>query len=174
MALFYVPILYEAEDETKYYKWRPARAEVDPTSGVITIYEGRGKRPTLTIQAGEIIGFEIVPRKEISTLHHVIFGALYVDSGTGLGFLLSAILAPIAIFEVISSRKVRFPVIRLTQSAGGGSAGEWVFCLRSRRRRYRGRVETRELAYRIKDLLRTHGYDGSMPDLSTDEHWFGP
>jgi hypothetical protein len=174
MALFEKRILYEAEDETRYYKWRPARAEVDPSAGAIAIYEGRGKRPAFTIQAGEIVRFEIVPRKEVSALHHVVFGALYVDSSTGLGCLLSAVLAPIAIFEAISSRKARFPVIKLTQSADDISAGGWVFHLRSKRRRYRGRVETRELADCIKDLLRTHGYGDFLPDLSVDELWFGP
>jgi hypothetical protein len=166
MVLTEKPILFEAEDETRCYTWRLARAELDPVAGAITICGARGKTPTITIHIREITGFEIVPREEISTLPHLALGMLLADSDTGLGCLLSVILAPIAIIQAITSRRARVPVIKLTQSAGDGPGQGWVIHLRSRRRGSRGRVETRELAHRIADLLPRHGYSGSMPDLT--------
>lgn len=166
------PFLLEAEDEERYYTWRPARAELDPVARTITLRGVYGGTPTITIPISEITGFEIVKREGISTLSSVALGLLLADSNTGFGCLLSILLAPVAIVDRIISRRTRFPIIRLTQSGGAGSGQGWVIYMRSKKRGHRGREETREFARHIADLLHKYGYSGSMPDLSIDELWF--
>jgi hypothetical protein len=165
-------IFFEVRDKTGYYTWRAGRAECDPGEGVITVYDVQGKSPVLTVPISQIAGFEITMREGISLLTHIAFGLLLADSDSGYGCLLSLILAPVAAIERLVTKRTRFPVIQLTQSAGDPAEQEWGLWIRSRMRGHHGRVKTREFANHLADVLRESGYSGRMPDLSGDELWF--
>jgi hypothetical protein len=166
------PILFEAKDETNYYTWRIGYVEWESETGTLTITTVQRHNLAISLEADEVTGFEIVQREGISTLPHVALGALLADWNTGLGCLLSLILAPIALVDWIAAKRTRFPVIRLVQSNGDGAEQGWTLDLRSRKRGRRGREETRALANRLADVLHNTGYGGSMPDFSSDALWF--
>jgi hypothetical protein len=166
------PILFEAKDETNYYTWRTGYAEWESETGALTITAVQHHDLVISLRADEVTGFEIVQREGISTLPYVALGALLADWNTGLGCLLSLILAPFALADWIAAKRTKFPAIRLVQSNGNGAEQGWTLDLRSRKRGRHGREETRALANQLADVLHNTGYGGSMPDLSSDALWF--
>jgi len=143
-------VVFEAEDETRYYKWRSASVKLEPVAGTITIYT----YPEITVPVSEIASCEIVEREDIRyfSLLDFLFTVLLVSES--------------AFIEGMTAKKnTMVPVIKLTQSTSDDSGQGWVIHLRSRRRGQRGRVATFEMAHRIVAFLRQNGYSGPMPDL---------
>jgi len=156
-------IIFEYEDETNYYTWQRAHMELEADTGEITIRVVQGGNFAVSIPASEIDSYEIVLRKDVSFLSHILVEML----GDWVGGFLVPLFAPIVLIDVIIARRTEFPVVRLSQSTGDDSIAieEVAIYLRSKHRRSRGRTETHEMAERLAEFLRQNGYNGPMPDL---------
>ena len=156
------PVLFELEDETRYYKWRLGRVELDPIAGAITIHGDRNSRFTITIPVSEIIDCEIVEREDINTFGPMWSSTAYSDPSGGI---LTLLLAPLAIIDTAAAKSTSFPVIKLTQAASGDQEQGWMIYLRSRKRGRNGQIATREMAHRVVVFLHQNGYCGPIPEL---------
>ena len=157
-------VLFEAEDETRLYRWQPGYLELDSAANVLTIHGHPRSKLSITVPVGEIASCEIVEREDISTLGRTLFFWVIYDETGAIGCPLAFLLGPVAILDAIAAKKARFPVIKLTQATSGDSKGGWAIHLRSRKRRRRGRAATREMAHRVIAFLDQGGYSGPLPD----------
>ena len=110
------PILFEAEDETRFYEWQLGRAELDPATGTITIHGHSRQDLAITVPVDEIASCEIVEREDISTLGHTLFSWVIYDETGAIGCPLAFLLWPVAIIDAIVAKRAGFPVIKLTQN----------------------------------------------------------
>jgi hypothetical protein len=161
------PILFEAEDETRFYEWQLGHVALDPAAGTITIHGHSRQDIKITISASEIAGCEIVKREDISKLGQTVFVWVVRDETGAVGCPLALLLGPVALIDAILAKRARFPAIKLTQATNGDAKQGWVIHLRSRKRRRRGRTETMAMAHRVVASLRQSGYSGPLPELTS-------
>ena len=168
MSLQDEQVLFEAEDETRFYRWQPGHIELDPATGVLTIHGHPRNKLVITIPVSEIASCTIVEREDISTLGRTLFFWVIYDETGAIGCPLALLLGPVAILDAMAAKRARFPVIRLVEATSDDLHRGWTIHLRSRRRRRRGRVATQEMAQRVAKFLGQSGYGALMPDLMNE------
>ncbi|MCB9450746.1 MAG: hypothetical protein H6672_04870 [Anaerolineaceae bacterium] len=148
-------ILFEYEDETRYYTWQRGTVAFQENAVVI-----RGVRPgfTCSLSVSEITGYETIMKQDINFAEYVLGAVMYDWSG-----VLVMLLAPLTLLDMLIARKTMLSVPRLTW-VEPDEAQTVMISLRSRQRRRRGQAETTQLSQRIVDFLRRNAYVGSLPD----------
>ena len=159
MASITDKVLFEYEDETRYYTWQAAHLAFVADTQEMVIQASRGSF-TLSIPVSGIRRYETVLKEDISYFSYLMGAVL----GDWTGILL-VLLAPIAIIDAISSRRTPIRVVKLSCTAPNHPEQEITLYLRSRHRRDRGQIESYQIAGRIMDFLLQNGYSGPQPDL---------
>ncbi len=147
-------VFVERESEKgKRLNWHAAWLRLDQMTGVIALQSmGVAKKWAVTFQVAQLEAFEILRVSDVRTLTAMYGGGL-------AGWAMAAIM----------SRWAKVPVIKLSQQSAE-AGGRWAHIRMPGMRP----KKTRDLANRIADLLRQHGYSGMMPNLADEELWKAP